>query len=270
MFLCIAGKNSIAVDVLDYALAFLERDKILGIPNNSDTGEDNWQPSFLKRCCDLGIKCVHLHQLYDIANLVFLSLEFDRIIITEKFKSKYFYNIHFSKLPKYRGMYTSAWPILNGEHESGVTLHKIDMGIDTGDIVDQISFPIGKEDTSRDLYFKYLKYGTMLVKANFQDILEHKTVGYEQSAEGASYYGKGSINYLDLKIDFRQTAENIQRQIRAFTFHEYQLPEFNGRRIREGKILNQRSSKKPLNIMAEGQEYVIISTIDYDMKLVWA
>ena len=43
-------------------------------------------------------------------------------------------------------MYTSCLPILFNEKESGVTLHKIDRGIDTGDIIDQITFPILSSD----------------------------------------------------------------------------------------------------------------------------
>ena len=48
-------------------------------------------------------------------------------------------------------MYTSYWPIKNGEKKSGVTLHKIDSGIDTGDIISQLSFDID-EDTLFSLY----------------------------------------------------------------------------------------------------------------------
>jgi methionyl-tRNA formyltransferase len=240
----------------------------LGLPNNSDTGEDGWQPSFLKRCCDTGIKCVHLDQLYDLET-IFLSLEFDRIIKPEKFRSKYLYNIHFSKLPKYRGMYTSSWPILNGENESGVTLHIIDRGIDTGDIIDQISFAIDKGDTARDLHFKYLKYGSMLVKANFQNILEHKISAYPQPVYGSSYYTKNSINYSDLILNYNQTADNILRQIRAYSFKEYQLPKLNGRTIKSAIILNQRSIKKPSDITEEGDGYITISTVDYDVKIIW-
>jgi len=268
MFLCIAGKNSIAVDVLNHALTILDKDEILGVPNNSDTGEDNWQPSFLKRCCDVGIKFAHLHQLYDM-EIIFLSLEFDRIIAPEKYKSKYLYNIHFSKLPKYRGMYTSAWPILNGENESGVTLHVIDSGIDTGDIIDQISFTIDREDTARDLYFKYLKYGSMLVKANFHNILEHRISPYPQPVYGASYYAKSSINYSDLKLCLNQIADNILRQIHAYSFKEYQLPKINGRAVKNAIILNKRSIKRPSDITEEWDDYIIISTMDYDIKIVW-
>ena len=72
--------------------------------------------------------------------IFFISLEFDKIINTSLFKTTNLFNIHFSLLPRYKGMYTSILPILNGDKISGVTLHKIDRGIDTGDIIDKCSF----------------------------------------------------------------------------------------------------------------------------------
>jgi methionyl-tRNA formyltransferase len=268
MYLCIAGKNSIAVDTLDYALTIWDRNKILGLPNKTDAGEDSWQPSFLKKCREEKLNIVQLQELYN-QEMIFISLEYDRIIAPRKFLSKYLYNIHFSKLPKYRGMYTSAWPILNGESETGVTLHEIDHGIDTGDIIDQISFPIFRDDTARDLYFKYLKYGSMLIKINLKMVLEHKSISYPQPKEGASYYSKQSINYSDLKIDFKQTSDMVGKQVRAYTFKEYQLPKFNNKAIQRIDILDSRSMEKPSKLVYEENAYGIMATMDYDIKLTW-
>ena len=50
----------------------------------------------------------------------------------------------------------SIFPILNGESTSGTTLHLIDHGIDTGDVITHNEFQIDLQDTCRDLYFKYL------------------------------------------------------------------------------------------------------------------
>jgi methionyl-tRNA formyltransferase len=72
-----------------------------------------------------------------------------------------------------------------------------------------------------------------------------------------------------LILDYNQTADNILRQIRAFSFKEYQLPKLNGRAIKNAIILNQRSIKKPSGIIEEGNGYIIISTIDYDIKITW-
>lgn len=70
-------------------------------------------------------------------DLIFISLEFDKIVNPDLFKDARLYNIHFSLLPSYKGMYTSAIPILNGEEMVGVTFHEIDKGIDTGNIIAQ-------------------------------------------------------------------------------------------------------------------------------------
>lgn len=58
---------------------------------------------------------ITLEQAYEIENLIFISCEFDQLIKPEKFNSPFLYNIHFSLLPAYKGMYTSALPLYNGE-----------------------------------------------------------------------------------------------------------------------------------------------------------
>ena len=69
-------------------------------------------------------------------------IEFDQIIKPTEFRSNRLFNIHFSYLPEFKGMYTSAIPILQGSTHTGVTLHGIDQGIDTGPIIAQEKFEI--------------------------------------------------------------------------------------------------------------------------------
>ncbi len=66
--------------------------------------------SLLKKANEIGIETKTLEDIYSIENLIFLSLEFDRIVNPNKFKSNKLFNIH---LPKYKGMFTSIIPILN-------------------------------------------------------------------------------------------------------------------------------------------------------------
>ena len=95
------------------------------LPNPTDNGFDGWQPSLKRLGTELKIKETTIEELYEIEELLFLSLEYSELINTTKFKSQKLFNIHFSLLPEYKGMYTSALPIINGEEYSGVTLHKI-------------------------------------------------------------------------------------------------------------------------------------------------
>ena len=134
--ICIAGKNKCAIDCLTYLLKKYPDFKILALPNKSDDGNDTWQKSFKKFAQKNKVPITNLKSLYNKENLYFFSLEFEEILNTKLFKSKNLFNFHFSLLPKYRGCHTNYYQILNGEKNSGVTLHKIDRGIDTGMIID--------------------------------------------------------------------------------------------------------------------------------------
>ncbi len=266
MIICIAGKNSIATNALIHSIELLGKEKIVACPNPSDDGISRWQPSLRRYAQEFGIKIVSLDELYEIKDLVFLSLEYEKLIRPEKFLSNQLFNIHFSNLPSYRGMYTSAWPILNGELHSGVTLHKIDSGIDTGELIDQKIFDISPEETARTLYFKYLEFGLNLFKENIGKLVEKKFTSIPQKNLNSSYFSKDSINYSDLNINLNNTAEMISREIRAFSFREYQLPNIKNVKVGNHKIMAQRSSLKPGSLI-QSEDGWTLSTIDYDIFL---
>ena len=243
--------------------------RIICVVNKTDQGNNGWQMSLKLACEKLSVRVVPLEDVYEIEELIFLSLEFDRIIVPQRFRTDArLFNIHFSLLPAYKGMYTSAWPILNGEEKSGVTLHRIDAGIDTGEIIAQKEFSI-KGMTSRELYLSYIKYGTELVIENLDDIISGREISRPQPAKGSSYYSRKSIDYKNLTIDLNQTAENIERQIRAFNFREYQIPMVYGRGIIGTKITDIRSYKKPGMVVTESDTEMVLATIDYDIVLIY-
>lgn len=265
---CVAGKNDVAVDVLIYLHEMKEKDFELVVScNRNEDGQNGWQKSLRFFAQRLGIKEVTLEELYEISDLVFLSLEYDRIIRPHLFQTKQLYNIHFSALPKYKGMYTSAMPILNDESEGGVTFHRIASGIDTGEIIAQKLFPLEEADTSRDLYLKCIKNGTELVISQLETVLKDACVSTPQPAEHSTYYSKAAIDYSNLSIDTNQTAYGIGRQLRAFTFREYQLPSVHGHKIFDYKITSNLSTVKPGEILEESPDMIKIATIDYDMVL---
>jgi methionyl-tRNA formyltransferase len=269
VIICIAGKNNIAVEILLYLLGIgIHKEKICIIPNKTDDGSDNWQRSLLKLAKEEKIKAVTLEEVYDIENLLFLSLEFDKIIKPLKFKTKKLYNIHFSLLPKYKGMYTSIMPILNNEKETGVTLHKIDKGIDTGDIIAQKKFIINLTDNARDIYKKYIENGISLVKNNIFKLVNNLDVTQEkQNILNSSYFSKNSIDFNNIKIDLIQTAINIHNQIRAYNFREYQISSVLNHKIISSRILDTSSNLKVGSIILENDISITISTIDNDILL---
>lgn len=265
--ICIAGKNEIAVYGLQLALARAEKSNVKVVCNSTDRGLDTWQPSLKKAAMQGGVEVIALEECFEIEGLVLISLEFEKIIPPRKFTRARLYNLHFSKLPAYKGMHTSVLPLLNGEKESGVTLHEIDAGIDTGDLIDQIVFEIDQMDTARDLYNKYLEHAKTLLKNNFSNLLDNHLQPRPQSSVGSTYFSRKTIDYQNVRINLNNTATEITNQIRAYTFPEYQLPRVHGCVVSSFDITDIKSIYQSGSLLAVNEQWLLISSLDFDVYL---
>jgi len=266
--ICLAGKNQIAVDALLYMVAQGWKDQLIVCANRTDSGASSWQPSLIRFARELGVEVETLENVQKIEGLIFISLEFDRLINPGVFRTNRLYNIHFSALPAYKGMYTSALPILHGASESGVTLHKIDSGIDTGAIIAQTRFDLPEDWTARDLYFAYMREGSALFRDTFDQLVASDTPdAAPQLAKGSTYFAKTSIDYSNLSINLRDTAEGIIRQLRAFSFREYQIPDVHGLAIGGWQILQEASHEKPGTVLDQDDVSITVATIDFRLRL---
>ncbi|MGY6562498.1 MAG: formyltransferase family protein [Luteibaculaceae bacterium] len=265
--ICVAGKNEIAVFGVELITKIFRDVKICALINKTDQGIDGWQPSFMKFCKKNGIPIKNIEELYDIDNLILLSLEYDKIIKPDNFKTKKLYNMHFSLLPEYKGMYTSIWPIINGSRFSGVTLHKMDMGIDTGDIIAQTKFSLDYGIRGIQLYGLYLKHGKDLLEKNILSIIAGNYKSNKQNFLNSSYYAKSSIDFNNIDICFNKTAYQIMNFVNAFCFRPYQLPKFKGNFIVKAVVSDFKSSQKPGQIINETEFFIEIATIDYNVIL---
>lgn len=122
-------------------------------------------------------------------------------------------NLHTSLLPKYRGAAPIQWAILNGEDETGVTIMKMDAGLDTGDVLAQATTPIGPEETSGTLHDRLARMGAELLLQTIPDYVEGKISPRPQPAEGATYAPK--IGKQDGAIDWTQPAWRLRNRVRA-------------------------------------------------------
>lgn len=123
-------------------------------------------------------------------------------------------NFHPSLLPAYRGGSAMNWAIINGETETGVTIHKIDAGIDTGPIIIQEKVSIGPEDTVKSLYFdKIYPLGIKMVAEAVRLIREGKAVPVPQDELRASF--QPVIKENDVQINWQQEARRIYNLIRG-------------------------------------------------------
>ena len=248
--IAICGEGRIAVSALRYThhllLASIPNIRLVACPNHSDRGYDTWYPSLSKAARVMGIDIVELDSLAAEQDLLLLSLEYRRIVKVDRFASKRLFNLHFSRLPKYRGVYMATWPILNGETEAGVTLHLMDEGIDSGPIVDQRYFALPSYVTARSLYEMFMDEAFELFKENLLRLIYGDYRLIEQDHSEATYYAKDSIDFAQhKKLDLGQPAFRVERTARAFYFPEYQLPTLEDRPVRACHIIHGRFSEQP-------------------------
>ena len=124
-------------------------------------------------------------------------------------------NVHTSLLPKYRGAAPIQWAILNDEPESGVTIMKMDAGLDTGDILTQRATPIRTDDNAETLHDRLAQIGAELLVQTIPDYVAGKIRPRPQQAELATHAPK--IKKGDGRIDWRLPARAIWSRVRAFT-----------------------------------------------------
>jgi methionyl-tRNA formyltransferase len=98
-------------------------------------------------------------------------------------------NFHASLLPAYRGLHPLYWALQIGERWVGLTVHVIDSGIDTGDILYQVRVPVEPGDSVSRLYDRVMAESVPLVPRLITDAVAGTLVRRPQGAEGASYYG---------------------------------------------------------------------------------
>ena len=243
---CIAGKNDIAANCLLRLLADgMAPSELCVVGNRNDPGRHTWQRSLLASARSAGVRIWPIEEVQRLPDIRFFSLEHDRILRPARFRSPHLYNLHFSKLPAYRGVATSVWPLVREESESGVTLHRIDDGIDTGPIVARRSFPIVDGMTASDLYEAYTREGEALFASSYRQLLAGEPTLSPQNLAAGSYYPRAAIDYAHPPIDFTAPASAVLACLRGFTFWQYQLPEVAGRRVWSACLTDTDTSLLP-------------------------
>ncbi len=124
-------------------------------------------------------------------------------------------NVHGSILPKYRGAAPIQWAIANGDAETGVSLMRMDAGLDTGDVISVMTVPIDPDDTAGTMHEKLARLGG--------DIIRRDLVGYVDGAldpvpQDAAHATLAPILTKDHgRLDFSLPAPRIVHRMRGFT-----------------------------------------------------
>jgi methionyl-tRNA formyltransferase len=239
------------------------RSTIEVVRNGDDPGRDTWLPSLVQLASDRGWP---VHRGAAEAALgrgdVLLSLQHDRIVDCRALGGAAAFNLHFARLPRYRGSLTSAWPIRNGDRYAGVTLHVLTEVVDGGPVIASREFPLPAFYTAYELYQAYHAHGFELLKEQLESLLRGTYVAVPQDDAGATIYTRQSIDFSDLELrDFAGSAPAVRDHCRSLIFPPRHHPTFRGRPVRGCIAVDAGSSAglPPGSVVAEGPEYALVA-----------
>ncbi|MBL9175503.1 MAG: methionyl-tRNA formyltransferase [Verrucomicrobiales bacterium] len=124
-------------------------------------------------------------------------------------------NIHTSLLPRWRGAAPIQWALASGDRETGVTLMRMEAGLDTGPMVASARTPIADSDTGQTLHDRLALLGARLLVDSIPAYAGGKLPPQPQPADGVTYARK--ITRDDGRLDWTQSADVLWHRLRAFT-----------------------------------------------------
>lgn len=123
-------------------------------------------------------------------------------------------NVHASLLPRWRGAAPINAAILQGDEETGVTIMKMDQGLDTGPILSQRALRIAPHETAASLSDKLSTLGADLLLETLPGYLSGEIVPRPQPEQGVTY--APLLKKEDARLNFDRPAEELARQVRAY------------------------------------------------------
>jgi methionyl-tRNA formyltransferase len=139
-------------------------------------------------------------------------------------------NIHASLLPRWRGAAPIQRALLAGDPVTGVTIMRMEAGLDTGPMLLSRSIPIDTRDDAKSLHDKLAGLGALLIEESLQALRLGALPEVSQPLEGVSYATK--IDKAEALIQWGRHAEEISRQVRAFNPWPMAETRFDGVQLR--------------------------------------
>ena len=169
-------------------------------------------------------------------------------------------NVHASLLPKYRGAAPIQYAIIKGEKESGVTIMQMDIGMDTGAMLDKVVVPIAENTTMGELHDALREQGAALLLQVIDKIAAGTAVAEPQDNEQATY-----ATLLDRSmehIDWSKTSQEVHNLIRGFnpapsTFTK--LPNGKSLKIWGSKMTDKNSAAAAGTVIETGKHSFFVA-----------
>lgn len=123
-------------------------------------------------------------------------------------------NVHGSLLPRWRGAAPIQRAIWAGDAETGVTIMQMNAGLDTGDMLHKVTYPIAPDDTSTTVYNALAESGPLALIDTLTSIAAHKITPEPQDDSLANYAKK--LSKQEALLDWNKPADALEREVRAF------------------------------------------------------
>jgi methionyl-tRNA formyltransferase len=166
-------------------------------------------------------------------------------------------NVHASLLPRWRGAAPIQRAILAGDRESGITIMKMDAGLDTGPILAQRAIPIYEEDDAGTLHDRLAALGSEMIVAALTDVQTGRATYRPQSSTAVTYAPK--IGKAETLIDWSRAAEDLVRTVRAFRPSPGASSTLGGENLKIWRAHIEEGSGPPGQVLAAGPQGVVIA-----------
>lgn len=230
------GGKQVGCEILKYLCTKAPDTEVVGVfvnPNDMDAGR--WYPSASEIAVEGDVpvfmalnvnKPDWVGRLKGLAPQIIVVAYYNQILSREVFEiPQQCINVHLAKTERYRGCYPTTWALLNGDRETGVTIHHIIEEVDAGAVIAQRIVQIHNWDTGRSLYERCSAEAASLFKETWPLIIA-----------GVAPHWRSFVPMPDLQIHHRPfprwqiafdgTPHQIANHIRAMTFAPFPPPYF--------------------------------------------
>ena len=167
-------------------------------------------------------------------------------------------NVHASLLPRWRGAAPIQRALLAGDPETGITIIRMDAGLDTGPVLAQRTLPIGDEDDAQSLHDRLAVLGADLMAAVLEDISAGTARAQPQPAAGATYAAK--IQGGETVLDWSKPARELERAVRAFRPAPGAQIELRGERCKVWRARVVVARDEPGTVVAAGPQGIRVAS----------
>lgn len=176
-------------------------------------------------------------------------------------------NVHGSLLPRWRGAAPIQRSLWAGDSETGVTIMKMDVGLDTGDMLYKLACPITDEDTSASLYDKLAALGPMGLIETLQQLADNTATPEVQDESLVTYAEK--LSKEEAQIDWSLPAAQLERCIRAFNPWpmSWMMIDDQPVKIWKASVIDKTVAAAPGTIIDANKQGIQVATVDGILNL---